>query len=114
MKKIEDLLKKHKESIGKSILALIHHHPVLIPALVEADRNYDAVLRSGHLLNLLNKYGFHLVLHGHKHWPCTFTVDNKTHMTKPLSARYSSPLAVQSVSKELPLIRRRTVTTESW
>jgi hypothetical protein len=50
---------------------------VLIPALVEPDRSYDAVLRAGDLLNILNKYGFHLILHGHKHWPCTFTVDNR-------------------------------------
>ena len=103
LKKIEDLLKKHKESIGKSIcIALIHHHPVLIPALVEADRNYDAVLRSGHLLNLLNKYGFHLVLHGHKHWPCTFTVDNRN----AYDQAFVRPLLVTAGgsvgSKELP------------
>jgi len=56
-------------------IAMIHHHPVLIPSLVEPGRGYDAVVRSGELLSLLHKYGFHLVLHGHKHHPHVFTED---------------------------------------
>lgn len=76
LEKVRTLLESNKTSLDRSIrIALIHHHPVLIPQLVEADRNYDAVLRSGHLLNLLNKHGFHLILHGHKHWPCSFPQD---------------------------------------
>jgi hypothetical protein len=47
----------------------------LIPALAEPGRGYDAVLNSGMLMSILRRYGFHLVLHGHKHYPCTFTED---------------------------------------
>ena len=54
-------------------IALIHHHPVLIPPL--AGKGYDAILYSGELLNLLRQYGFHVVLHGHKHYPHNFTYD---------------------------------------
>jgi hypothetical protein len=56
-------------------VALIHHHPVLIPDLVEPGRGYDAVHNSGPLLTVLRKFGFHVVLHGHKHNPHVFTED---------------------------------------
>jgi len=56
-------------------VALIHHHPVLIPDLVESGRGYDAVHNSAALLTTLRRFGFHLVLHGHKHNPHVFTED---------------------------------------
>lgn len=74
-------IKKELQQIDPSRLesairvALIHHHPVLIPALVEKDRGYDAVLRADKLLTILHKFGFHLLLHGHKHYPLTFLED---------------------------------------
>jgi 3',5'-cyclic AMP phosphodiesterase CpdA len=65
-----------KEKLQKSIrIALIHHHPVLIPALAEPSRGYDAVHDSGKLISILRRFGFHLLLHGHKHTPCSFTDD---------------------------------------
>jgi 3',5'-cyclic AMP phosphodiesterase CpdA len=84
-------------------VALVHHHPVLLPALVEPGRGYDAVVNSWALLGLLRKHGFHLVLHGHKHHPHTFSYD-------PLSAwatgPVTPPLLVASggstASRELP------------
>lgn len=62
-------------------IAMIHHHPVLIPPLVE--RGYDAVLHSGELLNLLRDFGFHIVLHGHKHYPYNFTYDARSPFHAP-------------------------------
>lgn len=59
-------------------IALIHHHPVLIPSLAEPGRGYDAVHNSGKLLAILRKRGFHMVLHGHKHDPCVFTEDSRS------------------------------------
>jgi 3',5'-cyclic AMP phosphodiesterase CpdA len=56
-------------------IALIHHHPVLIPDLVEPGRGYDAVHNSAPLLTTLRKFGFHVLLHGHKHNPHVFTED---------------------------------------
>lgn len=103
LNKIIELLESHKADLRRSIcIALIHHHPVLIPALVEQKRTYDAVIRSGELLNILNKFGFHAILHGHKHWPCTFSVDNRNAYDKA----YSRPILVVSGgsagSSELP------------
>ncbi len=80
---IEDLelLISELESIPELILnnsiriAIIHHHPVLIPSLVEPDRGYDAVHNSEKLITILKKHGFHAILHGHKHNPHTFTED---------------------------------------
>lgn len=63
---------------GAIKIALIHHHPVLIPALAEASRGYDAVLNSGKLLTILRRHGFHMVLHGHKHDPYVFTEDSRS------------------------------------
>jgi predicted phosphodiesterase len=62
-------------------VALIHHHPILIPDLVEPDRNYDAVLNSGKLLKMLRDKGFHVVLHGHKHNPFVFSEDSQSAWT---------------------------------
>lgn len=77
LNKIVELLEQHKASLDGSIkIAMIHKHPVLIPELVEGNRNYDAVVQSGNLINLLQKHGFHLILHGHKHWPTCFTIDH--------------------------------------
>ncbi len=56
-------------------IALVHHHPVLLPSLVEPGRGYDAVVNAGSLLRLLRDNGFHLILHGHKHYPQVFTFD---------------------------------------
>ena len=50
-------------------IAIVHHHPILIPSLREDDDEYDAIADSKALLALLREYGFHLVLHGHKHHP---------------------------------------------
>ncbi|MFL6207832.1 MAG: metallophosphoesterase family protein [Pyrinomonadaceae bacterium] len=65
-----------QERLESSIrIALMHHHPLLIPALAEPKRGYDAVLRSEQLLTILHRFGFHLLLHGHKHYPLTFLDD---------------------------------------
>ena len=50
-------------------IAVVHHHPVLIPTLREIDRDYDAIAEAEILLTTLRQYGFHIVLHGHKHLP---------------------------------------------
>lgn len=64
-----------KQRIRSVRLAVLHHHPVLVPRLVEPGRGYDAVANSHHLLTLLRDFGFHLVLHGHKHYPHVFSYD---------------------------------------
>ena len=83
---IEESLEKFDQRKLQSAirLALIHHHPVLIPALSEPGRGYDAVHNSGKLLTILRRHGFHLILHGHKHNPHTFTEDERSaHQTLP-------------------------------
>ncbi|MDX2152582.1 MAG: metallophosphoesterase [Bryobacteraceae bacterium] len=77
---VEKLLKAvPPDGLRNSIrIALIHHHPVLIPALAEPSRSYDAVENAGLLLSLLRQYGFQLVLHGHKHSPFVFTEDSSS------------------------------------
>ncbi|MCG8508698.1 MAG: metallophosphoesterase, partial [Rhodospirillales bacterium] len=78
------VLEKQLEDIDATRLtnsvrvALIHHHPVLLPPLAEPNRGYDAVHNSGKLLAILRRYGFHVVLHGHKHNPHTFTDDTRS------------------------------------
>lgn len=86
-------------------IAILHHHPILVPALVEPGRGYDAVVNSHHLLQLLRDFGFHLVLHGHKHYPHIFSYDTDSPWGEP-----SAPMLVvaggSSASRELPAGRR--------
>jgi hypothetical protein len=75
-------LRRELEAIPGSLndslkVALIHHHPVVLPALAESGRGYDAIVNSTMLLELLRDFGFHLVLHGHKHFPHTFSYDTQ-------------------------------------
>ena len=63
--------------LGECIrLAVVHHHPVLLPVFAEPGRQYDAVVNSGHLLRVLRRHGFHAILHGHKHHPHVFSDDS--------------------------------------
>lgn len=65
------------ESMRRSVrIAMIHHHPVVLPTLAEPGRGYDAVINAGPMLGLFKKYGFHVVLHGHKHDAQTFPHDS--------------------------------------
>lgn len=76
-----DELEKQLEAIDAEALhssikiALIHHHPVVLPVLYEPDDGYDAVLNAEMLFRVLKKFGFHLVLHGHKHAAVTYSYD---------------------------------------
>jgi len=56
-------------------VAMVHHHPVLLPSSAEANRGYDAINGADKLLPLLHEHRFHVVLHGHKHYPHTFRED---------------------------------------
>jgi hypothetical protein len=73
------------EKLASAIrIALIHHHPILYPSLADPKTGYDAVLNSGELLHVLRKYGFHLLLHGHKHLPHICTYDLRVGLEEPL------------------------------
>lgn len=66
------------EQLQRSIrIAIVHHHPVVLPALAEPGRGYDAIVNSHALLGLLREFGFHIIVHGHKHYPHTFLYDAK-------------------------------------
>jgi 3',5'-cyclic AMP phosphodiesterase CpdA len=56
-------------------VAMVHHHPVLLPSSAEAGRGYDAITGANQLLPMLHEHGFQVVLHGHKHYPHTFRED---------------------------------------
>ena len=83
-------------------IVLMHHHPVLLPAFGEPSRGYDSIINGGKLLSILRKHGFHVVLHGHKHYPFTFSYDASCPWLK--SAPPMLILAGGSASaRELPL-----------
>lgn len=56
-------------------IALVHHHPILLPSFIEAGRGVDSVLNARSLLRLLRDNGFQVVFHGHKHFPQIFSYD---------------------------------------
>jgi 3',5'-cyclic AMP phosphodiesterase CpdA len=80
LRKIKEFLNSiPKDHLDSAIrIALIHHHPVLIPGLAETAKGYDAVSNAGYLLSALRRFGFHLILHGHKHTPYHFSEDSFT------------------------------------
>ena len=85
--RVQELLEKFDREKGRDLrersirIALIHHHPVLIPDLAEPGRGYDAVANSGQLIRQLREFRFHLILHGHKHSPYVFTEDSQSAWT---------------------------------
>lgn len=91
------------DALKRSVrVALIHHHPVVLPTLAEAARGYDAVVHAGQLLGLLKQFGFHIILHGHKHDAQSFPHDS----VSAWSGTGSKPIMVVSGgsvgSTELP------------
>ncbi len=64
-------------------IALMHHHPVLFPSFLEPGRGVDSVLNAKSLLRLLRDQGFHLLLHGHKHYPQVFYYDPESAWETP-------------------------------
>jgi 3',5'-cyclic AMP phosphodiesterase CpdA len=83
-------------------VAILHHHPVLVPALVEPDRGYDAVANSHHLLRLLRDFGFQLVLHGHKHFPLVFSYDSDAPWNPEIAPSMLVASGGSAGSRELP------------
>ncbi|AWH85218.1 hypothetical protein HYN59_08845 [Flavobacterium album] len=56
-------------------IVVIHHHVVLLPSFIEPGRGVDSIMNSGYLLELLSEHNFHLILHGHKHYPQIFNYE---------------------------------------
>jgi 3',5'-cyclic AMP phosphodiesterase CpdA len=75
---------------GSMRIALVHHHPVLLPVFAEPKRGYDSIINADQLLKILRDFGFHLVLHGHKHFPHIFSYDAESAWT----TRNSTPTLV--------------------
>jgi predicted MPP superfamily phosphohydrolase len=81
-------LRKQLEAIDQTKLqesiriALVHHHPILLPAFAESSRGYDCIINADKLLMVLRDFGFHLILHGHKHFPHTFSYDAQCAWTR--------------------------------
>lgn len=76
------------EDLAGSIrVALVHHHPILLPVFAEPSRGYDSIIHADKLLMVLRDYDFHLILHGHKHYPHVFSYDPEcawtTERTRP-------------------------------
>ncbi|WP_161967000.1 metallophosphoesterase family protein [Mycobacterium marinum] len=107
-----DRLETELSALGSDVsqscikVALVHHHPILIPDLAEPGRGYEAIHGSGDLLRILRRHGFHLLLHGHKHVPFTFTEDS---LSAQEEQRHAFPLFVvcggSAGSRSLPTER---------
>lgn len=117
------LLEERLETIPSSALnncirvAIMHHHPILVPELVEVGREYDAVANSRHLLALLRRYGFQIVLHGHKHYPHMFSYDSDSMLVDTQAPSMLVCGGGSLSSRELPSGKRRntySLTTLKW
>ncbi len=63
-----------KLSDKKFKIAMCHHHPILHANVDYNDT--DFIEKGDQFVKILNKYGFQLVIHGHKHDPRITSIDN--------------------------------------
>lgn len=70
-----EILKKKEDFNDYIKIAMIHHHVVLLPSFIEYGRGIDSVVNARMLLQLLSEFNFHVILHGHKHYPQIFSYD---------------------------------------
>lgn len=68
-------LKKKSDFEEYIKIAMIHHHIVLLPSFIEPGRGVDSIMNANYLLEILSEYNFHVILHGHKHYPQIFSYD---------------------------------------
>jgi 3',5'-cyclic AMP phosphodiesterase CpdA len=97
-----ELAKLNAQQRGYIKVAMMHHHPVLLPIFAEPGRGYDAVVGAEWLMPLLHEHGFHLVLHGHKHYPHTFREDIRNAFLKTKEHSLFVVAGGSCGSKELP------------
>lgn len=65
MNKLEHMLKEEYADYIK--IAILHHHITSI-ACDEEIKEFELLTNAGEFKKILADYGFHMVLHGHKHW----------------------------------------------
>jgi DNA repair exonuclease SbcCD nuclease subunit len=66
------LRKKEPQALNAAFkVAVLHHH---IAPIIQSEeiKKFELLLNAGRLKFKLQQEGFHLVTHGHKHWPETF------------------------------------------
>ncbi len=58
------------DSLNQKIkVFLVHHHPIQYSNHIPDQSDHSIMTNAGNLLDLLNKYKFDMLLHGHKHVP---------------------------------------------
>lgn len=65
-----DLAQADEAFSGSLKLAVLHHH--VAPIFPEEVKKFETLLNAGRFKRHLVEAGFHVVLHGHKHWPEAF------------------------------------------
>ncbi len=65
MRRMKDILKDDYDNYFK--IAVLHHHIAPISCYMEV-KQFEMLINAGFFKRTLAEYGFHAVLHGHKHW----------------------------------------------
>lgn len=71
LERISSLLEKSIAENIKYKVCMLHHHPIK-HSNIQNYKDSDSLEKGDVLLELLNKFGFNIVLHGHKHQPRIF------------------------------------------
>ncbi len=79
-------------------VAIVHHHPIYIPALAAYAEDYDAILSAGLFLSFLQQNGFDLILHGHKHYPVAWMHSMRPYEARAVSGKWTDPVIVSGGS----------------
>lgn len=79
LKALDTYLSSLERSSETAYVFLVHHHPILYSEPISEMRDFSAMINSENLLNLLSRYKFDLVIHGHRHTPrfSTHSIDGQ-------------------------------------
>lgn len=69
IKKLEEYLEENKFDDDKVNILMVHHHPIQHPDLPYEAADLSILQNSALLMELMTKYNFNFVIHGHKHIP---------------------------------------------
>lgn len=92
-------------SSNKICILLVHHHPIPYSDPSPRIPDFSGMVNSEHLMELLVKYHFDFVVHGHKHWPRfqTYSRDG----AKPIGILCTGSFSVELDSRWAGTIRNQ-------
>lgn len=97
LNEIEKCLQKIDLAHDRLRLFLVHHHPLQYSNPIPNEPDFSIMTNSGNLIDLLTKYHFDLLIHGHKHVPyfCSQIKDSGFPLVILCAGSFSAEIEIQ-------------------